>query len=96
MRPEMVIGELRLGLGGSEAVMVMSGGSACSLASQASSRSIQLRPSWTARLAHNRVIKSVNRPFLFVLRAWDGGVPHQTHPQSPIHTSLNPFTRVPG
>ena len=36
MRPEMVMGEWRLGSGGLEAVMAMFGGSACSMASQAS------------------------------------------------------------
>ena len=42
VRPEMVMGEWRLGSGGLEAVMVMFGGSACSMASQASGRSIHL------------------------------------------------------
>ena len=42
LRPEMVMGECRLGSGGLEAVMVMFGGSACSMASQASGRSIHL------------------------------------------------------
>ena len=61
LRPEMVMGECRLGSGGLEAVMVMFGGSACSMASQAEA----VAPSTLAwcglreRLSRNRVISSL-------------------------------------
>jgi hypothetical protein len=34
----------------------------------------------------------VNRRFWFVFMSWDPDLPHQTHPQSPIHTSLARFS----
>ena len=36
----------------------------------------------------------VNDGLWFVLTSWDLDVPHQTHPQNPIHTSLTQFETV--
>ena len=36
----------------------------------------------------------VNRRFWFVFTSWDLDLPHQTHPQNPIHTSLTQFVTV--
>ena len=53
------------------------------------------RFSWGAILGVPQVIlffmqpvSCVNEGIIFVLASWDRDVPHQTHPQSPIHTSL--------
>ena len=91
MRPEMVMGEWRLGSGGLEAVMVMLVGQPAPWLRR------QVAPSTDERL--NAVAQSspqvgsspVNRPFLYVLRAWDRDLPPQTHPQNPIHSSLARF-----
>ena len=100
MRPEMVMGGWRHGSGGLEAVMpdgdvwwvsLLHGFAGRSISTAAPG--VRLAERW---VAHNRVIKSVNRPFLFVLRARDRDVPHQTPPQSPIHTSLAAFAGVTG
>ena len=36
----------------------------------------------------------VNQPFPLGLASWDRYLPHQTHPQNPIHTSMAPFDNV--
>ena len=36
----------------------------------------------------------VNGRFCFVFTSWDLDLPHQTHPQNPIHTSLARFSTM--